>query len=244
VLACGYFFTAVMVIAHTLTFPGLFAPTGLLGSGPQTTAWLYMFWHGGFPIFVIAYALLKDANRGPASPPWLRRHALPFGILAVVAVALGLTLLTTAVKHSCPAIMAGHSYTPAMIVVVATVWALSFVALAVLWTRPRHTMIDLWPMVVMCAWIFDIGLSAVFNAGRFDLGFYAGRAYGLLAASLVLFMLLAGIVRLYARLAQALDAEQQERKRESALRQRIVRLQMLGDSREAFVNGGSGSVAV
>src|SRR2546426_8771740 len=45
-------------------------------------------------------------------------------------------------------------------------------------------------MVVMCAWLFDIALAAVFNAGRFDLGFYAGRIYGLLAASFVLMVLL------------------------------------------------------
>ena len=28
VLACGYLFTAVITIAHALTFPGLFAPSG------------------------------------------------------------------------------------------------------------------------------------------------------------------------------------------------------------------------
>src|SRR5215471_1339172 len=52
-LASGYLFTAAIAIVHGLTFPGLFAPTGLLGAGPQTTAWLYMIWHGGFPLFVI-----------------------------------------------------------------------------------------------------------------------------------------------------------------------------------------------
>jgi two-component system, sensor histidine kinase and response regulator len=61
-LASGYLFTALMAICHSLTFPGLFAPGGLLGSGPQTTAWLYMFWHGGFPIAVIAYSLLREEN--------------------------------------------------------------------------------------------------------------------------------------------------------------------------------------
>jgi Membrane-associated sensor, integral membrane domain len=54
-LAGGYLFTALMSTVHALSFPGLFAPTGLLDAGPQTTAWLYMFWHGGFPLFVIAY---------------------------------------------------------------------------------------------------------------------------------------------------------------------------------------------
>src|SRR5262245_52216463 len=58
-LASGYLFTALMAIVHALSFPGLFAPTGLLGAGPQTTAWLYMFWHGGFPLLVIGYALLE-----------------------------------------------------------------------------------------------------------------------------------------------------------------------------------------
>src|SRR5262245_55725428 len=59
-LACGYLFTAAMAVSHALTFPGLFAPTGLLGAGPQSTAWLYMFWRAGFPLLVIAYALRPD----------------------------------------------------------------------------------------------------------------------------------------------------------------------------------------
>src|SRR5690242_20033755 len=42
-IACGYLFAAAMVIPHALTFPGLFSTTGLLGAGPQTTAWIYMF---------------------------------------------------------------------------------------------------------------------------------------------------------------------------------------------------------
>ena len=54
VLASGYLFIAFVAIAHALTFPGLFAPTGLLGAGPQSTAWLHMFWHAGFPLSVIA----------------------------------------------------------------------------------------------------------------------------------------------------------------------------------------------
>lgn len=35
VLASGYLFTALITVAHALTFPGLFAPTGLLGAGPR-----------------------------------------------------------------------------------------------------------------------------------------------------------------------------------------------------------------
>src|SRR5690242_48518 len=65
-LASAYLFTALLARAHLLSFPGAFSPTGLLGAGPQTTAWLYMFWHAGFPLLVGAYALLEktpDAAR-------------------------------------------------------------------------------------------------------------------------------------------------------------------------------------
>jgi two-component system, sensor histidine kinase and response regulator len=58
VLAIGYLFDGLMVIPHAFSFPGVFSSTGLMGGGPQTTAWIYMFWHGGFPLFVLAFALL------------------------------------------------------------------------------------------------------------------------------------------------------------------------------------------
>ena len=69
-LASAYLFTACLAIVHAFTFPGVFSPSGLLGAGPQTTAWMYMFWHGGFPLLVIAYALMTAASiqRKPAAP--------------------------------------------------------------------------------------------------------------------------------------------------------------------------------
>jgi signal transduction histidine kinase/CheY-like chemotaxis protein len=48
--------------------------------------------------------------------------------------------------------------------------------------------------------VYDIGLAAVFNHGRYDLGFYAGRLYGLLASAFVLIVLLVENTKLYAEL--------------------------------------------
>lgn len=39
-LAAGYLFDAFIIVPHALSFPGAFAPTGLLGGNAQTTAWL------------------------------------------------------------------------------------------------------------------------------------------------------------------------------------------------------------
>lgn len=206
-LASAYLFTALMAVAHALTFPGLFSETGLLGAGPQTTAWLYMLWHAGFPLLVIAYALREGRPVERQDAPIVR------SLLAVLAAVACLTLAATAGQDLLPAIMRGNRYTPAMIAVVTGVWMLSLLALLVLWRNRPHTVLDLWLMVVMCAWLFDIALAAVLNGGRFDLGFYAGRIYGLLAASFVLVILLLENGRLYARLAQAHQNERRERLR-------------------------------
>lgn len=218
-LACGYLFAAVMVVPHALTFPGLFSPTGLLGAGPQTTAWLYMLWHGGFPIFVIGYAALKNIDAG-ASPASIRT-TVSASVAAVLLVALALTLLATSGHALLPEIMVGHNYTPTMIIAVTTVGTLILVALGGLFLHRTQTVLDLWLVVVMCAWAFDVALSAVFNAGRFDLGFYAGRIYGLLASTFVLLVLLFETEKLYAQLLRLFEAEQLDHKREMQEGRRI-----------------------
>ncbi len=221
VLACGYLFTAVMVVPHALTFPGLFSPTGLLGAGSQSTVWLYMFWHGGFPLFVIAYALIGKRDRGAVRPPPPSRAiVLPSGA-AVIAAGCALTLLATAGHDLLPILLSGGRYTALMMVVNASVWALSPIALAVLWRRRPHSMLDLWLMVVMCTWLFDVALSTVLNVARFDLGFYVGRIYGLLAATFVLLVLLRETSVLYAQVVRLLEAERRERRRDNAERRRL-----------------------
>ena len=202
VLACGYLFTGLTAIAHGLTFPGLFAPTGLLDAGPQSTAWLYMFWHGAFPLFVIAYARLK-AGGDSTSATRSTAVSVVVGVAGTVLLATALVLVATKGHALLPPIMQGSRYTPTMIVVVSSVWGLSLAALVILWRRRKRSLLDLWLMVVLCAWLLDIALSAVFNAGRFDLGFYAGRAYGLLAASFVLVVLLLENGALHHRLIEA-----------------------------------------
>lgn len=201
-LGSGYLFTAFMTIAHALTFPGLFAPSGWLGAGPQSTAWLYMLWHGGFPLFVIAYSLLKNFETKTVATGTSVHLLVLAAIAATAALAGGFVLLTTAGQDLLPPIIIDNHYTPAMIFVVSCVWSLSVIALIAVWWKRPHAILDLWLMVVICAWLIDIALSALLNGGRFDLGFYAGRIYGLLAATVVLLMLLVENGLLYANLAK------------------------------------------
>ena len=61
-IATGYLFTALILIPWVMVFPGFFVPTGGLVGGPQSTSWLWFTQHAGFSLFVLAYALTKDAD--------------------------------------------------------------------------------------------------------------------------------------------------------------------------------------
>ena len=198
-LASGYLFTATAAIAHALSFPGLFVPTGFFNGGSQTTVWLYMIWHGGFPILVFGYALLKDSDGGPRITGSVGSAIL--GSIVAVGVAISTVVWIVTSQHDLlPTLLSEGRYTPIMIGVVSTVWFLNLAALLLLLLRRPYSVLDVWLMVVMCAWMFDIALSAVVNVARFDLGFYAGRIYGLCAAIFVLAVLLVDNVGLQAQI--------------------------------------------
>jgi len=203
-LAGAYFFSACMAVSHALSFPGLFLAAGLPGGGTQSTAWIYFLWHGGFPILVMIYAAL--GMRSVAAKVSTAASIL-WCIGAVLAAAVGLTVFATAGQALLPPIMQGDQDAPAKAIVATACWALSFGALYLLWRRRPLSVLDLWLVVVMFAWVFDIALAAVFNGGRFDLGWYAGRIYGLAAASFVLAVLLLENSVLYARLAEGHERE-------------------------------------
>jgi PAS domain S-box-containing protein len=204
-LASGYLFTAMAAIVYALTFPDLFAPGGLLGADAQTTVWLYMIWHGVFPLLVLAYSLLKSTNedskiRGSTS------GAIVTSVVVVPVTVAAFTWLVTAQHDVLPTLLSRGHYTPVMLWVVSMVWCLSLAALVTLWLYKPHSVLDIWLMVVMCAWMFDIALSAVLSVARFDVGFYLGRVYGLGAASFVLAVLLIDNVGLQGKLARLLSS--------------------------------------
>jgi PAS domain S-box-containing protein len=200
-LASGYLFAALLVVVHTLTFPGVFSPNGLLGAGPQTAAWVYMFWHGGFPLFVIGYA----RSGAPAAGTGTGIAAILSAVAAVVVAVVVCTLLVTQGQSLLPSVMAGNRYAPSLTVVSSVVWLFSLAAMIVLWRRRPRSVLDLWLMLVICAWLFDMALGAVLNNARYDLGWYAGRIYGLLSATFILSVLLLEARSLYSGLVHSAE---------------------------------------
>src|SRR5215469_796799 len=211
IIASGYLFTALIIIPWLLTFPGVFAPGGLLGAGLQSTNWLYILWHGGFPTFVMGYALLKDAD--PAKRLW--HGSVGAAILSSVAVTMAVvcaaTFLFTAGDAYLPRISLDPVHFSRLWLYVAGCLALwSVLTLIVLWMR-RRSVLDLWLMVVMCAYAIEIYLVAFPGLARFTLGWYFGRVFSFMSGSLVLFVLLYEITMLYAQLLRAVFAQRRER---------------------------------
>jgi signal transduction histidine kinase len=194
-----------------LTFPGVFTPGGLLGAGLYTAQWLYNLRLLGFPMFVIAYALLKDAD--PTRRLW--RRSVAAGILSSVALTAALvcaaTLLGTAGHGLLPPTMLDPvHFSPLRLYIGSCQIGLSVAALIVLWVRLR-SVLDLWLMVVMCGYAIEVTLTIYPVPARFSMGFYAGLVYGLVSGSLLLFALLYETTALYGQLLRAILAQRRER---------------------------------
>lgn len=196
VLSGGYLFTALIVIPHALTFPGAFSETGLFGAGVQTTAWLYIFWHFGFPMAVATYTWLKDEAYEVHGSIW---SAITACAGLTVALVLVLVWLAIAADPFLPSLFTSASsltplgrFAPTFDLLICT-FALFF-----LWSR-RRSVLDLWLMVVVCALIGELALTVV----RFSLGFYVSRILSLATSTIVLVILLAETTGLYTRLARA-----------------------------------------
>jgi diguanylate cyclase (GGDEF)-like protein len=201
VLGSGYLFTATITVMHAVTFPGLFTPSGLLG-GSETTSWLYASWKFGFVCFLLAYALLKDEK--PVIRGRIRRARVDVMIAAglVLLAVCALTVLASFSTSFLPTLTTGDVFSPASHRVSVIGWIIGVIMIGVLWFRLR-SVLDLWVLVAGCVTALEVALASSLNSGRFDLGWYLGRAYGLAAMSFVLLMLLLENNRLYARLAES-----------------------------------------
>jgi signal transduction histidine kinase len=211
VLATGYVFTATTLLPYSLTFPGVFAPTPVIG-GLQTTAWFFDLWHVGFAMFVMIYAFLKDAD--PVVRIW--RGTVPAAVATGVAlpaavVSAAVFLCITFEEFSPIIILDSRRFSPLFVYYVAApVMTACIAAIVVLWIR-RGTLLDLWLMVVLSLYVVEMPISYYPDPERFSLGWYAARVIGFLNSSILLMVLLYEITTLYARLFRAVRGQRRER---------------------------------
>src|SRR5829696_1840159 len=211
VIASGYLFTAFLIVPYVLGFPGVLAPHGVIG-GLQTTAHVYLLWHCGFPLFVIGYALLKDEDPSRRLAQGRVGAAILRSIAWTAAGATAATFVSVRAGAPLPRIMLDESrFVPEWPYVVgAPIAVLCTLALIVLWRR-RRSMLDLFLMVVLCAYLIEIPPHYFPFPARFSTGWYAVRVTSLLSSSIVLIVLLYEITALYGELLRAVVGQRRER---------------------------------
>jgi signal transduction histidine kinase len=211
VIASGYLFTAFLIVPYVLAFPDVLAPNGVVG-GLQTTAYLYLLWHCGFPLFVIGYTLSKDEEPGRRFAQAEVRSAILRSVAWTAASAAALALLCIRGTAVLPRIMVDrYRFVPEWpYLVAAPILALCSLALVVLWFR-RRSILDLFLMVVLCAYLIEIPPQYYPVMARFSTGWYAVRVTSLLSSTIVLVVLLYEITALYGGLLRAVLRQRRER---------------------------------
>ncbi len=199
-LGAGYAYVAAVVSAQMMVFPGVVAPQGLFGAGPQSAIWLWVLWHGGFPAFVLASMIAAWFDRGRP-----RGHLSILHSMAATLLAAGLAgfflWLVTAESENLPNLIDGRDYaslrrsTAAIAVVVLNLCAVT----AVFAVMRGRTMIALGLAMGTLASLVDVLLTLEAGA-RFSLGWYTARCIAILSALSVLAVYLRELTWLYARI--------------------------------------------
>lgn len=211
VIASGYLFTALLIVPYLIAFPGVLAPGGMAGQ-LQTTAHLYLLWHCSFPLFVIGYALLKDDEPFGRAPQGRIGDEILQSVAMTVAAAGATAAWCMNGGAPLPDIMLDQSrFVPNWLYVVgAPIAILCSVALVVLWRR-RRSVLDLFLLVVLCAYLIEIPPHYFPYPARFSTGWYAVRVTSLLSSSIVLVVLLYETTALYGALLTAVVRQRHER---------------------------------
>ena len=210
IIASGYLFSGLFAFAQTLAFPGAYSTAGLIG-GRDTAGWLFVFWHSAFTMAVLIYALSKERNENQNKARKSPLIAIGTAMATVIAITAMATLVVASFPGFLPALYQSDTKQTGFANAVDVYLSLlNITTLTVLFLR-RRTILDLWLLVTLVAWLPNFLTSAFFTFVRFSIGWYVSRCFSVVASSALLMVLLAETTVLYARLANSIVLLRRER---------------------------------
>lgn len=211
-VAAAYLCSASFAFLQTLSFPGGYAPAGLIGDGTNTSAWFFVFWHVTYPLGILIYTLSKDAPVPTMRLDRSAEAAIGVTVASVFVVVTGLAWLATAQIGSLPVFYRDSVTLQTRLGNQVNLGFLLWyaVVLAVLLVR-RRTILDIWLAVILMAWMPNFVVAMLASSVRFSLGWYAARGFALVASFMLLGVLLTEMTVLYSRLANAFSLLRRER---------------------------------
>jgi signal transduction histidine kinase len=210
-LANAYLFTALIVVVHTLTFPRALAPQGLIGATLQTTGWLHIIWHFSFPAAVIVYVLLEERMGADDRIRASTRSVVCWSVIGVVGLVCGIYWFLIAADALLPPLFLDRlTFAPLVFYMGAFDTLACAIALMLLLVR-RGSVLDQWLSISVAATTAEMAMVTFFSAGRFDVGWYTVRMFGVVSSTAVLIALLTEVTRLHVNLSIALRTIERER---------------------------------
>jgi PAS domain S-box-containing protein len=194
-LALAYGASSVLVTCYMLTFPGVFSTTGLFNATLQSAAWFAIFERETFALLLIAFAASDrfgwSANRSGVR--WIFAGVVLW-LVAIVVAAITAPLPSLIVD--------GHATGLWYRVIVPVNIVSSIAAIVLLAIGGLRTVTQVWMIVVALIYCCETVTNAFFSGGRYTLGWYTGRSFALLAASVLLAVFMVKINDLMFRLTR------------------------------------------
>ncbi len=197
VLGSAYLYSGLMAPLQITMFPGLTSATGSFGAGPQSAVWAWIFWHGGFPVFILFYTLAGTWERqGWSGTMSLRYQKVLMGSTVLLVVAAGIVARNAGAWL--PPIVSGDSYREAFKVGAAqAVIGINVAALLGLTIfERRRTVLQLWLRVAVVGSLLN-AIITLAGGARYAVGWYVARADDAIASAVIFGAFLGEMTRLY-----------------------------------------------
>lgn len=190
-MAGAYTWSLVVMGGYALAFPGAISVDPPLALSPSVAPYLYIAWHGGFPVLLGAAWLPWPRGLVASTPVARRRTVAAITLVGTVAFGGLVVAFFVAFAHRLPVLIVGLDLSGLTRVTAPVTIPLVLLALigTIFGTR-RRTGPERWSSIAILVCLCDLVLT-YYSGIRFSLGWYAGRSLTLLAAGVVLVAMLA-----------------------------------------------------
>lgn len=185
-LGCAYLYSALMAIAHLLTFPDAIVASGpILGTPEQSTAWIFILWITGYALLAVtAVGLEAFDGHAPLARERVRR-AIGLSGATIAAAVIAITVVATTVPQSLPALMRETRWSSLNLVVnFSVVGLLAAAVVAIVSKLHQRDELYSWLALALTATAAANVLSGAGGA-RYTLGWELGRLSWVISACIL-----------------------------------------------------------
>lgn len=257
-LSAGCIYTAIVLTVQVFSFPSIFVPGKVLIGTPETSSWLWLFWHAGPAVSILLFSWCEFFR--PNIVILNHRRSLWMTTLVLVLVLAVTIAMVTLYIDYLPSLGFDGSYAGITSTGIAPgLQILLILSLLLLWCTSRfRNDLHLWLGITLVALLCDIFITMA-GESRWSLGWYAGRVIALISSSAMMLVYLKEINQSHQLSLRTVDqlgseqvlmieqlrAEIKVRKAaEEALQHSFSQLRILSDHQELIKNEERRRIAI